>query len=569
MFVVFEGIDGSGKTTVSNQVVERLRAAGLRVQHLRAEGKFASRVSESIRDLGRDARNLEIAPHTEFLLYVARDVQLIEEFLRPALDQYDVVVADRFLFTAEVLAREGRKLPSEFTEPVLRAAASGIEPDLVVLVDVDPVLARARRKAHKLAVLDKRPPSRKGLSGVGLQHRVRNGYRELAEKQPERWVLVKNEEVLEDTVARVTELVARAARSGVPSALEHFRATLPKPDRASLGAPESPRQALEQFLRWVDLRMKREPRVAAYLLGGLSGEGIDERRRALAELTPEAVLAALSGLDDEQSWALRTHLAARFPGAVARTLSSVAGLSARAGELRESLEAAAPSDVAASLSGLDDERSWRLRERLFDSHPHLVMSGLAWLDSARAWSLRERWLSAHGARIASDYDTARVAARSVTALHDERAWEIRKQAHAAAPVAALWSLGDCCDPESFRLRREYLMRAPKVVMGTLKGLRDERAWEMRRAVADVCKESIDSIQNLDDEPAWSLREQHQDRWPSTVVKSLGTHSEGPRGNALVLRQLSHHPTNISLLKHVSAIELGLTRVPEQGGAIDG
>ena len=67
MFVVFEGIDGSGKTTVSNQVVERLQAAGLKVRHLRAEGKFASRVSESIRDLGRDARNLEIAPQTEFL----------------------------------------------------------------------------------------------------------------------------------------------------------------------------------------------------------------------------------------------------------------------------------------------------------------------------------------------------------------------------------------------------------------------------------------------------------------------------------------------------------------------
>ncbi|MFZ5891871.1 MAG: dTMP kinase [Myxococcota bacterium] len=558
MFVVFEGIDGSGKTTVSNQVVERLQAAGLKVRHLRAEGKFASRVSESIRDLGRDARNLEIAPQTEFLLYVARDVQLIEEFLRPALSEYDVVIADRFLFTAEVLAREGRRLPREFIEPVLRAAAAGIEPDLVVLVDVDPVLARARRKAHKIAVLDKRPPSRKGLSGVGLQHRIRNGYRELALQNPERWALVKNEEVLEDTVARVTELVSRAVRSGVPSALAHFRDTAPSANRA-LDRVGSQSEAVDKFLHWIDLRLKREPRVAAYLLGGLSGPGIDERRSALSELVPEAVLAALNGLDDEVSWSLRLRLAERFPGAVARTLSSIAGLSPRAAELRKALVAHCPTDVAASLWRLDDEPSWALREQLFGEHPHVTASSVAWLDNERAWALRERWLSQYGARIASDYDTARVAARSITSLSGERAWAIRKQAHHAAPVAALWSLGACTDADSWRLRREYLTRAPKVVMGTLKATRDALAWEMRRRVAEDCKEAIDSIQGLDDAEAWQLREEHQDRWPSTVVKSLGLLSDGERGRALVLRQLEHHGANISLLKHVSAIALGLQR----------
>ena len=150
MFVVFEGIDGSGKTTISNQVAERLRARGLSITHLRAEGKFASAVSEAIRDLGRDSRNLDLVPQAEFLLYVARDVQLIEEVMRPALGSSDVVLADRFLFTAEALGRYGRHLPDGWTAPVLRSAAGGIVPDLVVLVDVDPTLARARRKVAKL-----------------------------------------------------------------------------------------------------------------------------------------------------------------------------------------------------------------------------------------------------------------------------------------------------------------------------------------------------------------------------------------------------------------------------------
>jgi dTMP kinase len=129
MFVVFEGIDGSGKTTVSNRVVDRLRALGLAVKHLRAEGKFASSVTEAIRALGRDVKNLDLVPQAEFLLYVARDVQLIEEALRPALLEHDVVIADRFLYTAEVLACYGRRLSPEWAAPVLRAAANQLLPD--------------------------------------------------------------------------------------------------------------------------------------------------------------------------------------------------------------------------------------------------------------------------------------------------------------------------------------------------------------------------------------------------------------------------------------------------------
>src|SRR5690349_13467823 len=117
MFVVFEGIDGSGKTTLSNLVANRLREGGLAVKHLRADGKFASSVTEALRDLGRDARNLHLTREAEFFLYVARDVQLIAEVMKPALAETDVVIADRFLYTAEVLGRSGRHLPESLTAP--------------------------------------------------------------------------------------------------------------------------------------------------------------------------------------------------------------------------------------------------------------------------------------------------------------------------------------------------------------------------------------------------------------------------------------------------------------------
>ena len=60
MFVVFEGIDGSGKTTISNRVAAELSGEGLRVKHLRADGRFASPVSEGIRELGRSVQNIEL-----------------------------------------------------------------------------------------------------------------------------------------------------------------------------------------------------------------------------------------------------------------------------------------------------------------------------------------------------------------------------------------------------------------------------------------------------------------------------------------------------------------------------
>ena len=109
MFIVFEGIDGSGKTTLSNRVAKALRARGLRVEHAREGGRFVSSVTQAIRDMCRDARNLAMVPRAELLLYVARELQLAEEVIAPALERADVVIADRYLYTAEVLARAGAR----------------------------------------------------------------------------------------------------------------------------------------------------------------------------------------------------------------------------------------------------------------------------------------------------------------------------------------------------------------------------------------------------------------------------------------------------------------------------
>lgn len=557
MFVVFEGIDGSGKTTLSNAVVRALRERGRSVKHLRAEGKFASSVTEAIRSLARDSRNLELVPRAEFLLYVAREVQLIDEALAPALPAHDVVVADRFLYTAEVLGR-GRGLAPSFMGPVLGAAMQGFEPDLVLLMDVDPSLARARRKVGKLLGGDRRPPSRKGLAGVGLQHRLRRGYLELAASAPEKWVVVDNDDPLPETTARVVELIDAALSTSPPSAAAAFHAGAA--GRRSAPAVASPADALAAFVAWLTPRLQTEPAAAAYFLAGLSGPPVDPLRLALARVAPEAVLAGLRDLPDASSWELRFALRAAHPAFAARSLGTRLGTDPRAAALREELFELAPREVVASLGALGDAAAWALRERLLSRDPEGVLAHLGTMNDARAWEVREAYLREHRRELAR-YEPALALARSVTGLDGERAFELRRLAREAAPIAVLKSLAGLTSDESWAWRERYLARAPKAVMATLSGVDHPRAWGMRLAAASECKEALDGISGIVREEAWALREKHADQWPSTVVKSLGHLADEARGEALVRRLLGSHPMNLSLLKHASAIALEAHRIP--------
>ncbi len=559
MFIVFEGIDGSGKTTISNQVTKALRGSGLVVEHLREGGKFGSTVTQNIREFTRDARNLDLVPHAELLLYVARDVQLIDELARPMLRQADIVIADRFLYSPEVLARHGRGLQKEEVDTIIEAAARGLKPDLVFLIDVDPHIARARRRVSKILTRDGRPSSRKGLSGAGMLHRLRAGYRELAARDPQRWITILNDEAdLETVVAHIVATVRAARRDGVKAALEHSR------DGAisSGGSPprvSTPGEAMNAFLALIDRRAVNEPQAAAYLLAGVHGDRLDDRRTALAPRAPEVTAYGLQNMDDAVSWQLRNALARWAPHHVLRSLSGPVGTSNEARALRARLAPLAPREAAESVAGMDDADAWTLRDELYAAAADAVVGSLAGLEEARAWTLRSRWLGERGGEPALGiYENARMACKSVAGLDDERAWRLRALARDVAPVAAIASLDTLTCDRAWTWRERYLERAPRVVLGTLRGLDDPRAWEMRGLFAARCKEALDSMVGMDGPAAWRLREGCADVWPSTVVKSLGALAGTARGSALVSRQLERHPGNISLLKHAASIASNAT-----------
>ena len=321
MWIVFEGIDGSGKTTLSNRVAGELRSRGVAVAHMREGGQFASRVTQSIRELGRDPANLTLSPRAELLLYLAREVQLVDESVAPALEGTDVVICDRFVHTAEVLAVHGRGLPADEVETLVEWSAHGLEPNLTILIDVDPQVARARRRVAKIVTPDPRPSSRKGLTGVGMQHRLRAGYLELARRDPARWIVVDNTDAdLDALTAHLTEIVLATLYAGVPAGQERSRlGELRSPARrARSSGGVTLEDVVPTFLSWIDDCAAREPALAAYFLAGLAGPEVDPHRLALARTAPAVIAWGLRGLGDPVSWTLRHVLSDRAPGPVSR-----------------------------------------------------------------------------------------------------------------------------------------------------------------------------------------------------------------------------------------------------------
>ncbi|QRK11783.1 dTMP kinase [Archangium violaceum] len=541
MLIVFEGIDGSGKTTLSNRVARELRRAGLSVRHVREDGKLASPVSEGLRLFTKNPRNLALTPMAELLLYAARETQLLEEVTRPALATYEIVIADRFLYTAEVLARWGRGLPEHEVRPVLDACARGLQPERVFLIDVDPAIARARRRITKLLAPPRGTSSRKGLAGVGLQARLRAGYRALAAESPERWSLIENTDVPLDTlVGLLVQEVLRLVKGETPSS--HVRSR-PLPPIHSLA------EVRGRFLSRLDGWMQQEPQLAAWFLAGLEGPDIDQRRSQLAGQCPELIAYGLTGLTDANAWELRRQLEEAAPVQVLGSLKNLAADVPEAWAIRERWETRKQEAVADSLGGLDTEKAWALRERIYFSAAEQVVGSLTGLGGERAWKERSRWLSDMGGEAALGLErVARIACRSIRGVDDERAWAWRERAWEAAPDAVLRTLDGLDSERAWELRERHVARAPRAVLGTLEGLDVPRAWALRESFGVQCEEVLDSFVGVEGATAWKLRTALADTWPAATVKNLGPLAFTSRGRTLVERLLESHPQDFALLR---------------------
>jgi dTMP kinase len=200
MFIVFEGIDGCGKTTQVG-LLERLLARKRRVLRLREPG--GTPIGEKIRVVLLDARHAEMSPMTEFLLYMASRAQLVEQEIRPALKRGDVILLDRYYYSTAAYQGAAGKLGVRTVLDFAEKTCKFPKPDLVVVLDVEAGEAARRSGGEK---------DRVEAKGLAYQKKVRAAYLAMARRDPKRFRVVSASGSIEDVHPHVVEVVTRALR---------------------------------------------------------------------------------------------------------------------------------------------------------------------------------------------------------------------------------------------------------------------------------------------------------------------------------------------------------------------
>jgi dTMP kinase len=155
LFLTFEGMDGSGKTTQMRLLAERLRARGREVLETAEPG--GTRIGIEIRRILLDAANQELGPTAEMLLYFACRAQNVDEWIMPALAAGKIVLSDRFTDSTLVYQGCGRGLGAETVMTLDRIACRGLVPDLTLLIDIDAETSLARAHARNASSRTARP----------------------------------------------------------------------------------------------------------------------------------------------------------------------------------------------------------------------------------------------------------------------------------------------------------------------------------------------------------------------------------------------------------------------------
>ncbi|HEV3029556.1 MAG TPA: dTMP kinase [Planctomycetota bacterium] len=198
-FIVVEGIDGSGKSTMVTHIANELRRRGRPVLRTREPG--GTSISEQIRTLLLDAKNSAMVPFTELFLYMASRAQLVDEVIRPSIAKGVDVVCDRYYYSTAAYQGAAGKVGIDTVVTVAEKIAKFQKPDVVVLLDLNPELARSRDGIRDDRVENK---------GLDYQKKVRAGFLKLARRDPRHVRVLDASRPAEQVFADVMKAVDRA-----------------------------------------------------------------------------------------------------------------------------------------------------------------------------------------------------------------------------------------------------------------------------------------------------------------------------------------------------------------------
>jgi dTMP kinase len=179
LFVVFEGGEGTGKSTQAELLAAALRGRGHDVVTTFEPG--ATVVGRRLREVVLDRASTDMSPRTEALLYAADRAQHVAEVIRPALSRGAVVVSDRYVDSSLAYQGAGRELDEHEVKRLSRWATRGLTPDLTVVLDIDPAEGLARATG---------PGDRIEAEALEFHHRVRSRYLELARRGRNRYLVI-------------------------------------------------------------------------------------------------------------------------------------------------------------------------------------------------------------------------------------------------------------------------------------------------------------------------------------------------------------------------------------------
>lgn len=193
LLVSLEGPDGAGKSSVLEALVPILEENGHQVVTTREPGGVP--ISEAIREVILDQKNMEMDGKTELLLYIASRRQHLIEKVLPALESGKLVIMDRFIDSSVAYQGFGRGLGVSDIEWLNRFATDGLKPDVTLYFDLDVEEGLARIARNK-----NREVNRLDLEGLDMHRRVRQGYLYALENEPDRIVKIDASQTLESVV---------------------------------------------------------------------------------------------------------------------------------------------------------------------------------------------------------------------------------------------------------------------------------------------------------------------------------------------------------------------------------
>lgn len=196
MFITFEGIEGCGKTTQVELLRKYLTGLGHEVLVTREPG--GSPIGEKIRDILLDPGNCGMTALTELLLYEASRAQHVVDVIRPALESGVTVISDRFYDASTAYQGHARGLGADTVMELNLIATGGLEPDLTIVLDL-PASEGLRRLGRDLDRIES--------EAIDFHEKVRNGYIEVAGKDPERVKVVDSSGAIETTASEVVKIV--------------------------------------------------------------------------------------------------------------------------------------------------------------------------------------------------------------------------------------------------------------------------------------------------------------------------------------------------------------------------